>query len=159
MRTLVIALALFCTGLAQAGWKEDVKKAAQQQAQAKMEMELGLPQTAPPGAREYFINLKNGDTVTSPLLIQFGLKGMGVAPAGTQAEGTGHHHLLIDSELPVLTAPLPATDKLKHFGGGQTETELVLAPGKHTLQLILGDWKHQPHNPAVMSEKISITVK
>jgi hypothetical protein len=82
-----------------------------------------------------------------------------VAPAGVQQKNTGHHHLLIDNPAVDVNAPLPATDQVKHFGGGQTETTLTLAPGKHTLQLALGDWKHQPHSPPVMSETITITVK
>jgi hypothetical protein len=90
----------------------------------------------------------------------FGLKGMGIAPAGVAFENTGHHHLLIDTEVPAdLSQPLPATDNIKHFGKGQTETELTLTPGKHTLQLLLGDNLHVPHDPAVKSQKITITVK
>jgi hypothetical protein len=89
----------------------------------------------------------------------FGLTGMGVAPAGTQKENTGHHHLLIDGPAIDTAKPLPATDQVKHFGNGQTEATVELKPGKHTLQLVLGDWKHQPHNPPIMSETITITVK
>jgi hypothetical protein len=92
--------------------------------------------------------------------VQFGLKGMGVAPAGVKFENTGHHHLLIDTDAPAdAAAPLPATDKIVHFGKGQTETTLsTLTPGKHTLQLLLGDQNHVPHNPPVISKKITITV-
>jgi len=116
--------------------------------------------TAPAGAQEYFISPKNGDTVTSPFVVRFGLKGMGVAPAGVAQANTGHHHLLIDVEtLPDLTKPLPATENIRHFGGGQTEVDLTLAPGKHTLQLVLGDATHTPHTKPVLSEKITITVK
>jgi len=117
---------------------------------------------APPGAAVYFISPQDGDTVTSPVIVVFGLKGMGVAPAGTEKENTGHHHLLIDVPTPAgeaLKEPLPADDQHKHFGGGQTETRIELAPGTHTLQLVLGDWSHIPHNPPVMSQKITITVK
>ncbi len=161
MRTLApLIFALATVSLsAQAGWKEDMKKAAQAQAQQRMEKELGLPQVAPAGAKAYFINLKDGDTVTSPVFIQFGLKGMGVAPAGVNSENTGHFHVLIDNPTINYTTILPANDQVKHYGGGQTETELALKPGKHTLQLLLADWKHQPHNPAIQSEKITITVK
>jgi hypothetical protein len=85
---------------------------------------------------------------------------MGVAPAGVEIEDTGHHHLLIDvAELPPLDQPLPATDHVKHFGGGQTETAIELTPGQHTLQLLLGDMNHVPHEPPVMSELITITVE
>ncbi|GAB4362012.1 MAG: DUF4399 domain-containing protein [Kiloniellaceae bacterium] len=117
---------------------------------------------APAGAEVYFIAPQDGATVSSPVTVRFGLKGMGVAPAGVEKEMTGHHHLLIDTEAPTgaaLNEPLPADDHHKHFGGGQTETTVELAPGTHTLQLLLGDWSHIPHNPPVMSQKITITVK
>jgi hypothetical protein len=115
---------------------------------------------APAGAKVYFISPADGDTVTSPVTLRFGLSGMGVAPAGTEKEHTGHHHLLIDvAELPSLDQPLPSDDNHRHFGGGQTETTVELAPGTHTLQLLLGDMNHIPHEPAVVSEKITIEVK
>ncbi len=118
------------------------------------------PTPSPPGAAVYIISPKNGARVTSPFVVQFGIKGMSLAPAGTKAENTGHHHLLIDTDAPAnLGAPLPATDKIVHFGKGQTETTLTLPPGKHTLQLLLGDLNHVPHTPPVMSRKITITVK
>ncbi len=107
----------------------------------------------------YFITPRDGDTLSGEFKVQFGLSGMGVAPAGVDAENTGHHHLLIDvNSLPPLDAPLPKTDHVRHFGGGQTESTLSLKPGKHTLQLLLGNYAHIPHNPPVMSEKITITV-
>lgn len=113
---------------------------------------------APSEAQAYIISPQNGETVDQTFTVKFGLKGMGIAPAGTDRKHTGHHHLLVDADtLPPLDQPLGSD--VKHFGGGQTETTLTLAPGKHTLQLILGDMKHQPHNPAVVSEKVTITVK
>jgi hypothetical protein len=119
---------------------------------------------SPPGAKEYFINLKNGDTVTNPILIQFGLSGMGVAPAGLQGDqtnNTGHHHLLIDTKLEgdELKEPIPMDEQHRHFGKGQTEATINLPAGQHTLQLMLGDWTHMPLVPPVMSERITITVK
>lgn len=116
---------------------------------------------APQGAAVYFINLKNGDTVSNPVTIQFGLKGMGVAPAGTEKEDTGHHHLIINEAIEgeELNEPIPADEQHVHFGKGQTEITKELPAGTHTLQLVLGDWSHIPHNPPVMSEKITITVK
>jgi len=115
---------------------------------------------SPAGAEAYIISPKDGATVKSPVTIQFGLKGMGVAPAGVKFENSGHHHLLIDTDAPKdLNAPLPTSDNVRHFGKGQTETSIELTPGKHTLQLVLGDDKHTPHNPPVMSKKITITVK
>ncbi|MBI2981846.1 MAG: DUF4399 domain-containing protein [Deltaproteobacteria bacterium] len=115
---------------------------------------------APQGAEVYFIAPQNGETVTNPVTVRFGLKGMGVAPAGILKENTGHHHLLIDLEkMPDLKTPLPKDDHHRHFGGGETETVVNLTPGKHTLQLLLGDLNHIPHNPPVISKKITITVK
>ena len=116
---------------------------------------------SPQGAAVYFINLKDGDTVTSPFKVQFGLSGMGIAPVGVQNERTGHHHLVIDTKLSdeELKRPIAADAKHVHFGGGQTETTVTLPPGSHTMQLVLGDWSHIPHNPPVMSPVITVTVK
>ena len=114
---------------------------------------------APGNAKAYFISPKDGETITGPVTIRFGLSGIGVAPAGVEKENTGHHHLLIDTGLPKMDEPIPTDDKHRHFGGGQTETAITLPPGQHTLQLLLGDWTHIPHKPPVMSEKITITVK
>lgn len=115
--------------------------------------------TSAPNAAVYFVNLKNGDTVSSPVLVQFGLRGIGVAPAGIEKEATGHHHLLIDVAEIDVNAPLPATDSMRHFGGGQTEASITLPPGRHTLQLVLADHNHIPHHPVVMSERITVTVR
>ncbi len=121
---------------------------------------------SPAGARVYFINIKDGDTVGSPFLVQFGTAGMGIAPAnhdgGDAHRNTGHHHLLIDTPAlqgDALRAGIPADDNHRHFGGGQTEAMITLTPGRHTLQLVMADWSHVPHNPAVMSERITITVR
>ena len=111
-------------------------------------------------ANVYIISPKNGETLRNPITIQFGLKGMGVAPAGIDKANTGHHHLLIDlGELPSMKAPIPADEQHRHFGGGQTETELTMKPGQHTLQLLLGDKNHIPHDKPVLSEKITIFIK
>ena len=116
---------------------------------------------SPAGAKVYFINLKDGAEVESPFLVQFGLSGMGVAPAGVEKPNTGHHHLLIDTTMTPeqMKEPLPADDNHKHFGGGQTEAMVTLPKGQHTLQLVLADWTHIPHEPPVMSEPITITVR
>lgn len=120
-----------------------------------------LPATpAPVGAKVYFIDLEDGAVLSNPVTIRFGLSGMGIAPAGIVKENTGHHHLLIDVEaLPAMDLPLPNDDRHRHFGGGQTEITLELAPGKHSLQLLLGDSNHIPHQPPVLSEKITVEVK
>lgn len=118
----------------------------------------GYSQADHPAA--YIISPANGEVVSSPVTVKFGLRGMGVAPAGVVKKNTGHHHLLIDVEqLPDMTKPVPADAKHRHFGGGQTETLIDLPKGKHTLQLLLGDENHVPHNPPVMSQKITITVE
>lgn len=114
---------------------------------------------APPEARVYIISPQNGSKVTNPVTVQFGLSGMGVAPAGVERPATGHHHLLIDIEDPPEPGKLiPADERHRHFGGGQTETVLTLTPGTHTLQLLLGDKNHIPHDPVVISEVITIEV-
>jgi hypothetical protein len=115
---------------------------------------------APAGAKAYIVSPAAGAKVKSPVTVRFGLKGMGIAPAGMAAENTGHHHLLIDTPLPSdLSLPLPTVEgKVVHFGKGQTETEVTLPPGPHTLQLVLGDATHRPHNPPVVSEVVHVTV-
>jgi hypothetical protein len=111
------------------------------------------------GTSLYFINLQNGDSVASPVNVQFGLRGMGVAPAGIEKAATGHHHLLVDVADLDINAGIPVSDNHRHFGAGQTEASVALKPGVHTLQLVLGDQNHIPHHPVVMSDRITITVK
>lgn len=120
-----------------------------------------------PGAMQYFVNLKDGDEVTSPVKVIFGLSGMGVAPAGVDIANTGHHHILID-RAPLgegedgkdeLDSNIISDENNIHFGKGQTEAILELEPGIHTIQLVLGDKDHIPHDPPVFSEVITITVK
>ena len=152
MKVMKIVVSLMIVGLL-VGCGREAK-------QAKAEMPQIGHSKAPAGAEVYFISPKDGDVVSSPVTVRFGLKGMGIAPAGTMKENTGHHHLLIDvTELPDMTKPLPMNDHIRHFGGGQTETQLELTPGTHTLQLLLADWMHIPHENPVMSKKITITVK
>jgi len=158
-RTLALSLLVLASLPAVAAEKFDYKSMAKQQAGNYAAEKLNLPTAATAGAKVYFPTLKDGDTVSSPVIVVFGLTAMGIAPAGTQLEGTGHHHLLIDDPTVDYTLPLPMTDQIKHFGKGQTEAALTLKPGKHTLQLVFGDWKHQSFNPSVQSEKITITVK
>jgi len=113
-----------------------------------------------PGARVFIVSPADGAVVHSPFKVAFGIAGMTLKPAGEAGEFSGHHHLLIDKpELPPAGQPLPNNDQIRHFGGGQTETELDLPAGTHTLQLLLGDFEHVPHDPPVQSEKITITVE
>ena len=114
---------------------------------------------SPANAAVYFIEPADGAVLPQTFTVKFGLAGMGVAPAGVEREHTGHHHLLINmDEMPDLNLPLPATEQVVHYGGGQTEAQITLPPGQHTLQLLLGNHYHIPHRKPVMSKKITITV-
>lgn len=116
---------------------------------------------APEDAFVYFINLKDGDVVQSPLHMQFGARNIGVAPAGVERENTGHHHLVVNKTMTeeAMSMPLPSSDTHIHFGGGQTEATIELPPGTHTLQLVMADWQHIPHDPPVTSARITVTVE
>lgn len=114
---------------------------------------------SPEGAAAYIVSPASGDIVSSPVTVVFGLSGMGVAPAGTEADNTGHHHLLINTDMPPLDEPIPADDNHVHFGGGQTEVQIELEPGEHSLQLLMGDLNHIPHDPPIASESITIVVE
>jgi hypothetical protein len=115
---------------------------------------------APEGAMAYIIEPADGATVTNPVRVVFGLKGFGVAPAGVDRNDAGHHHLLVDTGMPAnLGLPIPNDDQHRHFGGGQTETTLTLAPGRHTLQMLLGDHLHIPHEPPIASSVVTIEVQ
>ncbi len=110
------------------------------------------------GADLYIISPRDAETLHSPITVRFGLKNMGIAPAGTDLPNTGHHHLLIDTELPPLDRPIPSDEHHLHFGKGQTETELHLSPGTHVLQLLLGDYAHTPHVPPLLSDPVRVTI-
>src|SRR5437879_13907450 len=118
----------------------------------------GGPSPSAPGAAVYFVGLKDGQTVPTTFTVNFGLKGMGVAPAGSDKENSGHHHLIIDAELPPLDQPIPSDFNHLHFGAGQTEAEIELTPGPHTLQLLFGDKNHIPHSPPLTSAPIRVMV-
>lgn len=120
--------------------------------------QTGGPTSSPPGAAVYFIGLKDGDSIPPKSTIHFGLRGMGVAPAGSDRANSGHHHLIIDAPTPPLNVEIPNDFQHLHFGAGQTETELTLPPGEHTLQLVFGDKNHVPHSPPVISERIKVKV-
>ena len=130
-------------------------------ADKKPKHEVGAePKAASPkGAKVYIIFPKDGKKVKKKFTIKFGLKGMGIAPAGIKFPNTGHHHLIIDGAKFDMNLPLQASETIRHFGAGQTEATLELAPGKHTLQLVLGDHLHRPHDPPVISKAITVTVE
>jgi hypothetical protein len=125
------------------------------------EQPLTLPPrtTSPAGAAVFFVTPGDGDTVSNPVTIEFGIDGMSVVAAGAHQDHSGHHHLLVDTDPPEMGLPIPADASHFHFGDASTSTELTLAPGEHTLRLLLGDYLHIPHNPPVMSDPITITVK
>lgn len=119
-----------------------------------------LPRTpAPDGASVYFITPTDGDTVSNPVVIEFGSNGVSIVKAGVDEPASGHHHLIIDAELPDPSLPIPADDNYVHFGDGSARTERTLTPGTHTLQLLLGDHLHIPHDPPIVSDVITITVE
>jgi hypothetical protein len=121
---------------------------------------VALPRTPSlEGAAVYIISPPNGAVLTGPFTVRFGLRGMGVAPAGIPAPGTGHHHLILDAPTPALDTVLPNDAAHQHFGKGQTEVTLDLPSGTHTLQLVFADQNHVPHEPPLVSERITITVK
>ncbi|CCE10373.1 conserved exported hypothetical protein [Bradyrhizobium sp. STM 3843] len=116
------------------------------------------PTSSAPGSAVYFVGLKDGDTIPTKSTVHFGLRGMGVAPAGSDRANTGHHHLIIDAPTPPLNAEIPSDAQHVHFGAGQTEAELTLTPGEHTLQLVFGDKNHVPHSPPLVSDRIKVKV-
>jgi len=138
------------------GDREQTAQSESSKAPAVVTMSRSTPA---PGASVFFITPTNGATTSSPVEIKFGISGMAVMPAGEFAENSGHHHLLVDTELMNMDLPVPKDDNNLHFGKGQTETVLALEPGQHTLQLVLGDGNHIPHDPPVLSDRITITVE
>lgn len=130
------------------------------QSSPSIAVDPSLVSTSPDNADVFILEPGDGTTVSSPVTVKFGITNMSVAKAGDNQPNSGHHHLLIDlEELPPLDAPLPATDQLIHFGGAQTQTTIELDPGQHTLQLLLGNYLHIPHDKPVVSKKITITVE
>ena len=113
---------------------------------------------SPSNASVYFLSPADEESINGKVKVRFGLENFGVAPAGIQIENTGHHHLIIDADLPTLNLPIPADDNYVHFGKGQTEVELELSKGTHTLQLLLGDFRHIPHDPPIYSKRIEVYV-
>jgi hypothetical protein len=153
MKTLLISVAaMFVAGIAMAATPPHMPSSNPSAA--------ALASPAPPGASVYFISPADGATVPKTFMVKFGLKGMAIAPAGSDEPNSGHHHLVIDlATLPDMTKPLPSNEHIMHFGKGQTETELTLPPGKHTLQLVFANYQHIPHSPPIVSKPITITVE
>jgi len=138
----------------------DASEAAVAETSAKPPQAAELPRTASvDGAGVFFISPADGDTLTNPITVEFGLDGMDVVKAGDNAAHSGHHHLIIDAGLPELGLPIPASEHYVHFGDGSTSTELNLEPGSHSLQLLLGDYLHIPHDPPLMSDPITVIVE
>jgi len=156
--TVALTLALGVTACGDSTNEKRAEKSVKEPAQAAAT--TVLPRTASPeGARVFFITPADGDTVSNPIRIEFGIEGMAVAKAGDNQPNSGHHHLLIDTALPELGSPVPADDNHVHFGDGSTSTEIMLEPGQHTLSLLLADYLHIPHDPPLVSKSITITVE
>jgi hypothetical protein len=160
-----LTIALITTALMIAGCAQDNAPEAPAEAPAEMAAPAAAPpapavmrSSAPAGAEAYIIEPADGATVTSAVTVAFGLRGIGVAPAGIDLPNTGHHHLLIDTELANFDSPIPADAQHVHFGLGQTETTVELTPGTHELRLVLGDHLHIPHDPPVTSDVVTINV-
>lgn len=162
MKNRILPALAFAIAIAACGGKPAEEPATEAAAETATEAPTvaALPRTPSlEGARVFFISPADGDTVTSPVRIEFGIEGMTVAPAGDDTPHSGHHHLLIDTGLPELGMPIPADANHVHFGDGRTETEIELEPGQHTLQMLLGDHLHIPHDPPLVSEPITINVE
>lgn len=164
VRTLILASALAMLCLSSAcSPKQAAEPAASMappaQAPASVAQAVLERTPSPEGAKVFFITPADGAMVTSPVHIEFGIEGMTVVPAGDETPNSGHHHLLVDTDLPDLSLPIPKDAQHIHFGDGSTSTDLELAPGKHSLQLLLGDYRHVPHDPPVVSDKITISVE
>lgn len=160
--TIITATLLFVLGCSQQGQDEAAPTAAPATAETAAPAEAPAElerSTSAEGARVFFISPSDGDTVSNPIRVEFGIEGMDVVKAGVDQPRSGHHHLLIDTGLPDLTMPIPADEHHIHFGDGSTSTEITLPPGQHTLSMLLGDHRHIPHDPPLVSEPITITVE
>lgn len=158
---LLPASAVACLMFAACGQQEAEPVAAEEPAaDAAMSEPMAMPRTASPeGARVFFVSPADGATVSNPIAVEFGIEGMSVVAAGVNEAHSGHHHLLVDTGVPDAGMPIPADANHIHFGDGSTATELSLAPGEHTLRLLLGDHHHIPHDPPVVSDPITIMVE
>ncbi len=152
------ATALMLAGCGQDGAPETAEPAVESMAPATAAAPAAMRKASPAGAMVYIVEPADGASVSSPVRVVFGLKGAGVAPAGIDLPNTGHHHLLIDTELMSFDQPVPADAQHVHFGLGQTETTVELTSGRHELRLVLGDHLHIPHDPPIVSEVVTIEV-
>ncbi|MGB5626275.1 MAG: DUF4399 domain-containing protein [Woeseiaceae bacterium] len=161
MATKILTAALLTTVLSlSACGKHASEHEAEHQAAEPAAKIASLERTpSPDGARVFFISPADGDTVSNPVRIEFGIEGMSVTKAGDDQPNSGHHHLVIDTDLPDLALPIPADANYVHFGDGRTVTEITLEPGQHSLRMLLGDHLHIPHDPPVFSDPITITVE
>ena len=162
MKIRILPILAFAFAISACGDKpaEDASAEAPVESTADTPAAAALPRTASiEGARVFFISPADGDIVTSPVKVEFGIEGMTVVPAGDDTPHSGHHHLLIDTGLPEMGLPIPADANHVHFGDGSTKTEIELEPGQHTLQMLLGDHLHIPHDPPLVSEQITISVE
>ena len=149
-----------CSSETSAPTEETVADDAVEAVQEAESAPVALPRSeSPEGGRVFFITPADGDTVQSPVAIEFGIENMEVAPAGQDTAYSGHHHLIINAELPAFDQPIPANDNYRHFGDGSTSVSVELEPGTYTLQMILGDYLHIPHDPPVYSDPITVTVE
>lgn len=156
----LVAFAVSLAGCGQDAGDDAPSSEVSNTVETASEQPLALPRTAAPdSARVWFVSPADGETVSDPVVIEFGAEGISVVRAGVDAPQSGHHHLIIDAELPDLSLPIPASDHYVHFGDASTKTERTLGPGTHTLQLLLGDYRHVPHDPPVMSGVVTITVE
>ena len=159
-RIAATTIAFLCVGACGQQQSEQVPGSESMQADAEPAA-VPMPERtpSPAGARVFFITPADRDVAANPIRIEFGIEGMYVVKAGDDRPSSGHHHLLIDTGLPDLRAPIPADDRHIHFGDGSTTTEISLPPGEHTLRMLLGDHRHIPHDPPVVSDAITLTVQ
>ena len=158
-KKLTAALLTTALCLSACGERSSEPEAEPQDTESAAKVATLAPTPSPDGARVFFISPADGETLSNPVKVVFGIKGMDVVPAGTHAPDSGHHHLLIDSDLPDFGLPIPKDSNHIHFGDGSTETEITLKPGPHRLQMLLGDHLHIPHDPPLISDSITIHVE
>lgn len=159
LKCLTAALLTTALCLSACGRPSAEHEAVPQAAEPEVRIATLARTPSPDGARVFFITPADGDTVSNPVRIEFGIEGMSVTKAGDAQPNSGHHHLLIDADLPDLALPIPANANYVHFGDGRILTEITLESGQHSLRMLLGDHLHIPHDPPVVSDSITVTVE